>query len=76
MKSGSQKTEFQGEFGARHEKNRFLKRNIIEKICKITWTGPIPGPDIRTGIPGVAGSAEGAKHPASIRPDIESTITC
>ena len=23
MKSGSQKTEFQGEFGARHEKHRF-----------------------------------------------------
>ena len=61
MKIGSQKTEFQGEFGAGHEKKS--KRNQqIEKIYKITRTGPIPGPDIRTGIPRVAGSAEGAKH--------------
>ncbi len=61
MKSGSQKTEFQGEFGARHEKYQQKYRYFL-KIYKITRTGPIPGPDIRTGIPGVAGSAEGAKH--------------
>ena len=38
MKSGSQKTEFQGEFGARHETN--LKKNEkLEKYIKL------PGPD-------------------------------
>ena len=31
MKSGSQKTEFQGEFGARHEKNRKIIKKKKEK---------------------------------------------
>ena len=51
-------SRIQGLFGAGHEKNH----QKIKKIQKITRTGPIPGPDIRTGIPGVAGSGEGAKH--------------
>ena len=37
-KSGSQKTEFQGEFGARHEKNR-------KKIKKLKKSIKLPGPD-------------------------------
>ena len=50
MKSGSQKTEFQGEFGARHEKNLEIKSKKKLKIYNY--------PDTRTGVPGVAGSAE------------------
>ena len=41
MKFGAQKTEFQGEFGAGDEK-KSKKNQKIEKIYKITWTGPIP----------------------------------
>ena len=48
MKIGAQKTEFQGALGAGDEKKSETNQQI-EKIYKITRTGPIPGPDIRTG---------------------------
>ena len=44
MKIGSQKTEFQGEFGARHEKNRQKIKKLEKKILNY--------PDTRTGHPG------------------------
>ena len=53
MKIGSQKTEFQGEFGARHEKNRKKNKKIRKNI-------KLPGyPDRTSGVAGVGG---GAKH--------------
>ena len=75
MKIGSQKTEFQGEFGARHEKNPKKNQKKQQKSIKLPGHPDWGTQGSRGRHPAGIRPASG-RHPAGIRPDIRPADSC